>query len=389
MSVAEIFLPLGFVSFGGPTTNVGLFERVFVEKFRSVSAERFAELLAVTSSLPGSTASEMALAIGCQLGGTSGALIALMLFTLPGLIAMLIVGRYSSFAESLIGKIAPQWIYVAAVSVIIVASLTLFQRICKSTLAMSIAVIAAAAALTVPAGYLPLIALGGGAIAVVLTPASTIGALGVALLGQPSAEVTHFSMYQAQVALTLLVISAVSFYYFIPDSPLVDFFTAGASVVGGGTAMLPFLQKFVDAETFLLLFSVSMCMPGPLSNLAAAVGVVVGGGSVLFGLCAWTAMTLPGVLLTFLALPVWQGLKGRYEVMLRALLGLNAAAVGLLAAGTIQLYASTIGTHWLRLFAVICGVALQGIWEVEPVFIVLAGLAGGVAQGVLSEPSIL
>ena len=389
MSIAEIFLPLGFVSFGGPTTNVGLFERVFVEKFRSVSAERFAELLAVTSSLPGSTASEMALAIGCQLGGPTGALIALLLFTLPGLVAMLLVGKYSGLAETLIGKIAPQWIYVAAVSVILVASLTLFQKICKSTLAVSISVIAAAAALAVPAGYLPLIALGGGSIAVMLTPASAVGALGVALLGHPSsAEVTHFNMFQAQVALTLLVVSAVGFYYFLPHSPLVDFFTAGASVVGGGTAMLPFLQKFLDPETFLLLFSVSMCMPGPLSNLAAAVGVVVG-GSLWYGLAAWAALSLPGVLLTFLALPVWQGLKGRYEVMLRALLGLNAAAVGLLAAGTIQLYASTIGTHWLRLFAVICGVALQGIWEVEPVFIVLAGLAGGVIQGVFSEPSFM
>ena len=150
--------------------------------------------------------------------------------------------------------------------------------------------------------------------------------------------------------------------------------------------MLPYLEQMLgkSSEFFLLLFSVSLVAPGPIYNLAAAVGVVASGGSLLYGIAAWFAVMMPGLLMLHIVTPLWGALKTSYEPLNKAVVGLNAGAVGVLFAGTIQLSLATIGLQWSRIFAVLLGVALQAVWEVEPVVVVLAGVAAAAIHGVVA-----
>jgi chromate transporter len=375
-SVVRTFLPLGFIGFGGPTGQVGLMERVLVEKFKITSADKFSEQLGICAMLPGSTSLELATSMGRLMSGSAlGGLVGGLLFSLPGLMLMLVVGKYAYLAEYISTAVKVEWLYAAAISILIVAVLTMFQKVNKSTLSVIITVIAAGLASTVPYQYLPLIPLGGGLLAALLTSQATLP------LGTRLSE-EKINMTAAQVALGIFASACLGVYFFAQNTQLMNFFLAGLSF--GGTGVLPHLaQTLGRPENFLLLFSAAIVAPGPIYNLAAATGVVVS-GSVLYGLAAWSAVTIPGILVLYIVSPLWGILKQKYDPCNRAVLGINASAVGVLAAGTLELFLGTLGLQWTRLFALLVFISLQSIWEVEPVFVVLLGLTGSLLHGILA-----
>jgi chromate transporter len=383
--VAKSFFPLGFVAFGGPPSNVAFLERLFVDRLGLITGERFSELLAICSALPGSTSAQLASAIGGHMGGLAGFIAAFLFFVWPGLVLMLIAGKYLTVAESILSRIAPEWIYAAAVSVLLVASVTLFSRVVNTTLATILSVVSAAVALSVPSQYFPLIPIGAGLLSAVVTSTRLPMGGGTPLLvgGGGASPVGKLSVLQAQLSLVLLV--GLGLAAFFSEVLLGRFFFAGASVFGGGTMIVPFLQEMMTGseDKFLLLFSLALCLPGPLLNVAAAVGVLVSGGSVMYGLAAWSALMLPGLLLVLAVIPVWGAAKTRFEGVGKASMGVNAAAIGMLGAATIQLYIATVGLEWTRTLAVLLGVALQTLWDLDPTFVVLLGLATSAAVPVL------
>lgn len=117
------------------------------------------------------------------------------------------------------------------------------------------------------------------------------------------------------------------------------FYQAGALVFGGGHVVLPLLQAavvpsgLVSNDTFLAGYGAAQAVPGPLFTFAAYLGAVMpaplggwaGGGLLL------VAIFVPGFLLVAGTLPFWETLRSQ-QGMRRALAGVNAAVVGILAA---------------------------------------------------------
>jgi chromate transporter len=83
LEVFRVFLRLGLSSFGGPVAHLGYFRREFVGRRRWLSERDFAELVALSQSLPGPGSSQVGFAIGLLRAGYSGALAAWCGFTLP------------------------------------------------------------------------------------------------------------------------------------------------------------------------------------------------------------------------------------------------------------------------------------------------------------------
>jgi len=117
------------------------------------------------------------------------------------------------------------------------------------------------------------------------------------------------------------------------------FYRAGSLVFGGGHVVLPLLQSqvvpsgWVTNDVFLAGYGAAQAVPGPLFTFAAYLGAVstqapsgwVGAGIALI------AIFLPSFLLVIGILPFWEQLR-RYEAMQHAMLGINAAVVGILLA---------------------------------------------------------
>ncbi|MDN5896432.1 MAG: chromate efflux transporter, partial [Nocardioides sp.] len=121
---------------------------------------------------------------------------------------------------------------------------------------------------------------------------------------------------------------------------LVDvFYRAGALVFGGGHVVLPLLEAetvatgLVGHDSFLAGYGAAQAVPGPLFTFAAFLGAsTTSGPTGLIGAgIALLAIFLPAALLVIAALPFWERLR-RAQAVRRALLGVNAAVVGILAA---------------------------------------------------------
>jgi chromate transporter len=117
------------------------------------------------------------------------------------------------------------------------------------------------------------------------------------------------------------------------------FYRAGALVFGGGHVVLPLLRETVVApgwiseDEFLAGYGAAQAVPGPMFTLAAYLGARLPGaeGGLIGATVALLAIFLPGFLLVAGALPLWRSIADR-PVAVRAVAGVNAAVVGLLAA---------------------------------------------------------
>jgi chromate transporter len=184
--------------------------------------------------------------------------------------------------------------------------------------------------------------------------------------------------------LTGLPLLASSF----PDRTLamVDaFYRAGSLVFGGGHVVLPLLQAevvpsgWVGNDAFLAGYGAAQAVPGPLFTFAAFLGASMNQApSGWFGgLVGLLAIFAPSFLLVVGALPFWERLRRNTRAQ-AALLGINAAVVGLLLAALHQpVWTSAI--HSLQDFglALVALIALM-FWKLPPWLVVTGcGVAGG------------
>jgi chromate transporter len=163
-----------------------------------------------------------------------------------------------------------------------------------------------------------------------------------------------------------------------------SFFRAGSLVFGGGHVVLPLLQSevvppgWISNDAFLAGYGAAQAVPGPLFTFAAYLGAMMGPaptGIAGASLCL-VAIFLPAFLLVIGVLPFWDDLR-RFLIVRSALVGVNAAVVGLLLAA---LYSPvwTSGILSAADFALaLVAFALLVFWKIPPWLVVLAcGLAG-------------
>ncbi len=76
-------------TFGGPAGQISVMHRELVDDRRWIGEQRFLHALSYCTLLPGPEAQQLAIYIGWLLNGTSGGLVAGILFVLPGYIALM------------------------------------------------------------------------------------------------------------------------------------------------------------------------------------------------------------------------------------------------------------------------------------------------------------
>ncbi len=161
---------------------------------------------------------------------------------------------------------------------------------------------------------------------------------------------------------------------------------------GGGHVILPLLQAevvppgWVSNDAFLAGYGAAQAVPGPLFTFAAYLGTVMtpplnGGATAgwVVGLLCLVAIFVPSFLLLVGALPYWDLLR-RLRSVQAALLGINAAVVGLLLAALYRpVWTSAIfgpADFALGLVAFL----LLALWGAPPWLVVIFG---AVAAGIL------
>ena len=89
-----VFLKIGAFTFGGGWAMISIIEKEIVDKKRWVSKEEFLDLLAVSQSIPGILAVNMAVAVGDKMRGRKGALCSALGTILPSFFMILTIAIF-------------------------------------------------------------------------------------------------------------------------------------------------------------------------------------------------------------------------------------------------------------------------------------------------------
>ncbi|HUP01768.1 MAG TPA: chromate efflux transporter [Gemmatimonadota bacterium] len=96
----RVWLRVAALSFGGPSGQIAVMQRILVDEKRWVSQRRFFHALSYCMLLPGPEAQQLAIYIGWLLHGVPGGLVAGVLFVLPGFLSILVLSiLYAIYQE--------------------------------------------------------------------------------------------------------------------------------------------------------------------------------------------------------------------------------------------------------------------------------------------------
>lgn len=388
LQVLLVALRLGLTSFGGPVAHIGYFREEYVVRRGWLSDERFGELVALCQFLPGPASSQLGIAIGTGRAGYVGGFLAWLGFTIPSAVAL------AAFAYGVheFGGDGGGWLdglKIAAVAVVAFALWGMGRTLTPDRTRITIAV-AAAAALLLTGGVAAqvLVIIGGAILGLVLLKPGEAQAAGDA--GRPTgARIGAFAL--ALFAVVLVGLPAVS--RSVDSQPLAvadSFYRSGSLVFGGGHVVLPLLEaevvptELVTKDEFLTGYGAAQAAPGPLFTFSAYLGTVMGVLDPwwLGGLLALGAIFLPSFLLVWGVLPFWERLRGIARVR-RALMGVNAAVVGILLAALYDpVWTSAIdGPEDFALGA--AAFLLLAFWRTPPWLVVALAALGGAGLAAL------
>ena len=386
VTVFLAFLALGLTSFGGPVAHIGYFRDVFVVRRRWLDEHAYADLVALCQMLPGPTSSQVGFAIGLTKSGLAGAFAAWAGFTTPSAVVLVAFGYGVLALNDSIPPGLLQGLTAVVIAVVAHALWGMSRSLCPDTRRMTIAAIATAA----------IIGLGDPTVQVAVILAG--GVCGLLFL-KPEPEM--LSPGGNAVPITWLAILALVLFFVLlgvlpilvtiwpsQELALIDaFYRSGSLVFGGGHVVLPLLEAevsrtgWVTREEFLAGYGAAQAVPGPLFTFAAYLGTVMEtspSGWLGAAICV-VAIFVPSFLLVTGTLPFWHSLR-RLVFARRAMLGVNAAVVGLLIAVLYDpIWTNGIrsnGDFVLAMFALV----LLAYWKLPPWLVVMIGAGAGWAM---------
>ncbi len=425
--VGWAFLPLGWITFGGPQAHIALLQERFVERRRWLDEERFVELLGLGQGLPGPTSTQMVVAVGTARAGPLGGLLALLLFLLPAATIMALAGlgmtRFLSAGDR------PAWldgVQPATVALVAVAAWRLGLVVVNTRLTIGLMLLGAIVAILVrqPWAFPAVLALGGLVTSVALGDQrrEAAGEAGAEAESEPTAAAAAASASELSpspspsskpgpgsgpvaadgVPLENLGISRTAgalllLLFFgllagligvrlifqgtaLPGLEMFEsFYRTGSLIFGGGQVVLPMLLTevvdtgWVTEQQFLDGFALMLALPGPMFSFSAYLGAVAGGVPGL--LLALVGLFLPGVLIIYAVLPFWERVR-RYPRVRIALTGVNATAIGLVVGVVFLLWERSVQDPAGAVIALLAFGAVLFYRVPAPLVIAGAGVAG-------------
>ena len=345
--VLLLALRLGFSAFGGPAAHIAMLREEVVTRRGWQSEARFLDLLGLTNLIPGPNSTEMVMHVGLERAGWRGLLAAGFGFILPAAgITLVLAVAYKEFASS------PQLTGIlyglkpVVIAVVAQAIWGLGRVVFKSWTSALVALLAVFASL-----------FGGPELPILFA-----GAALIVLLEQ----IRKTPNLNALEPVTL----AGLFWLFLK---------IGGTIYGSGYVLLAFLRGefvargWITPSQLLDAVSIGQVTPGPVFSSATFVGYLIAG--------------YPGAILATLAIfgPafVFVAISGPFVAKLRNhptssqfLNGLNAAALGLMLAVTLELTRAALIDVWTLALALASAVALVR-FKINSTWLVLAGATIG------------
>ncbi len=323
-------------SFGGPEAHYGVFSQILVNKKKYIDEKTLSELIGVFALVPGPSSTQTITAIGYLFGGPWIAFLTFVIWAVPALIIMTLVGLFFSFFnQSLFLTSMLEVLPSIAVGFIVYAGWSLSKRVMikkRYWLLYSLTFFAGFLLIPVTFFAVPILLLSSGFLL-----------LSSEKVAQEKKRIINIKpnwMILLGIVIVAILLEIFSTQFQIPLLILINsFFRYGYSVIGGGQIVIPLMiqdlvtqQSLISLETFLSGYAIDQAIPGPLFSFAAFVGTQ----SLyalplpwLGGFISGLSIFIPGVLLVFFVVPIWQTLR-EINWLKTVLKGITIAAASLI-----------------------------------------------------------
>ncbi|UYZ13297.1 chromate efflux transporter [Brevibacillus sp. WF146] len=367
--VAQVFLKLGSIAFGGPAAHIAMMNEEIVQKRKWVDQETFLDLLGASNLIPGPNSTELAIHLGYRRAGWPGLIVAGVCFIAP---AMLIVLAFAMLYVRFGSLPQLAWVLYGIKPVILAIVLQALWGLARTAVkdrATGMVGAAALAAAALGMHEIPVLALAGLAVLLIRQ--------GGRLQGRMHALSPVLPMWGLWAAAKTPAADAASL-----GKLFVLFLKIGSVLYGSGYVLLAFLQsEFVrrwpvlTPEQLLDAVAVGQFTPGPVFTTATFVGYLVGGtpGAVL----ATIGIFLPAFVFVAVVNP-WVDRLRRSPVAGSLLDGVNVASLALMALVSAQLGTSAV-TDWLGALLLTVSLFLVIRFRINSAWLVLGGGLVGLA----------
>lgn len=349
-------------AFGGPQGHLGMMLKTFVHKRPYVTEEELIEYNSFCQLLPGASSTQTVTLIGFKRGGVSLAVLTLIIWILPACIMMGALSfLLTLFPSKNLTKELFKYIQPMAIGFLIFAAVRAFGISIKNFITLIIMIVALAVTFIFfkTPWIFPILIIGGG--------------IATSLSSRRIPEKEKIKPRQIRWTNIWLFLIIFIIAGFVSETArkqewphrkaynlFENFYRFGSFVFGGGDVLLPMmLDQYVerpnapvvmennpnairiDKSDILTGYGFVRAMPGPVFSVASfAGGMAMKNNGVKMQLLGCIigsiAIFLPSALLVLFFFPVWQYLK-KFVVVFRALEGINAVVVGIMAAAACYL----------------------------------------------------
>ncbi len=393
--LAQIFLKLGAIGFGGPQAHIAMIHDEAVARRGWFAEDQFLEGVAVCEMLPGPASTQMGIYTGYLRAGQLGALVAGLCFIAPAFFIVLALS-WAYFKFQGVPQIEDLFLGISPVVIAIILGFCwkLGKKAIKDWPGLAIALVVLFLSLGFRANILLLFVLAGLVGLVVYRPPGSSPSTSAWLA--PLIPITQgLPTVLATVPGETLAVSSfwgldrIQTYFW----PLATFFLkTGAFIFGGGLVIIPLLEtavvndfEWMTRSEFLDGVALGSLTPGPVVITAAFVGYKVAGA--LGALVATMAIFTPSFAFIMFASPFL--LRLRQNPWVKSFLkGVMPAALGAIAAATIPLAAAALGQDTLPRTLVAIAVGLTALvallryrrptWQLVPAGAIAGLMAGAI-----------
>ncbi len=363
-----LFLKLGVTAFGGPAAHIAMMEDEVVTRRQWLTRERFLDLLGATNLIPGPNSTEMAIHIGFVRAGVIGLVVAGISFILPAALLTLgcawVYDRFQTVpqAEALLYGIKP-----AVIAVILSAVWRLGKTAAKGPFLIGIGFLVM---LLVLLGINEIIVLLGGGIVGILWQLGSRLRKGKMLLGLAWLPSTNLALAATAAPSAPVTLSALGLF----------FLKIGCVLFGSGYILVAYLQgglveqyQWLTQQQLLDAVAIGQFTPGPVLTTATFIGYVLAGPT--GALVATLGIFVPSFLFVLTTNPLIPRLR-QSAVASAFLDAVNASAIGLMAAVTVELARHTL-IDWGAWLIVLISAAVLFRYKVNSAWLILGGAAIG------------
>lgn len=359
-AIAQLFLKLGIIGFGGPAAHIAMMRQEVVIKRKWLTEEHFLDLIGATSLIPGPNSTEMAIHIGRERGGAKGLIIAGLCFILPAVILTGIIAYYYKEygqlpeAQSFLFGIKP-----AIIAIILAAVFPLAKKSVKTKTLALIGILA------LPLSILKISEI------YILFGSGFLALMHSKIKNQQTHTLIPLTAFQF---IKTTVVTATNWNLFL------IFLKIGAVLYGSGYVLFAFLDTelvatgIMSRATLVDAIAIGQFTPGPVFSSVTFIGYQING--ILGAIVATIAIFIPSFLFVALLNPLVKKLRTKPAIAV-FLDAVNVASVAIIIAVCYKMGTDSI-VDWRSLtIMIISTIAVFKFPKINSAFVVLFGAFAG------------